>query len=120
MLKKFDEGLQKALNHYEVLLHTVTNILIGLSMFLRTGGAGYQYVTGKLKRLCFDVDDGALVQTPFTYGCMREIDYPILVLTVIAMFFCILTINFILLNNIFSKIKTAIFSLTQKYLTEIV
>lgn len=45
--------------------------LIGLCHFLRAGGAGYQHVTGKLRRSCFEVFDG---------GCMREADYIIVVL----------------------------------------
>ena len=65
-------------------------------LFLRVGGAGYQYVTGKLRRLCFIVDDGALIQAPFTYGCMREVDYFIIVLsrfTIICSILALFTVN---------------------------
>ena len=61
-------------------------LLIGFCNFLRTGGAGYQYVTGMLRRSCFEVFDGALRQTPFTAGCMREVDYFIIVLCGLAIF----------------------------------
>ena len=65
----------------ETAVNIGSNVLIGLLLFMRVGGAGYQYVTGKLRRSCFIVDDGALIQTPFTYGCMREVDYFIIVLS---------------------------------------
>ena len=48
----------------ESVVNIGPNVLIGLLLFLRVGGAGYQYVTGKLRRLCFIVDDGALIQAP--------------------------------------------------------
>ena len=65
----------------ETAVNIGSNVLIGLLLFMRVGGAGYQYVTGKLRRSCFIVDDGALIQTPFTFGCMREVDYFIIVLS---------------------------------------
>ena len=68
------------------------NLFIGLSMFVTSGGAGYQYLTWKLKQSCFEVDNNSLLQTPFTFDCMREVDCPILILTVVAMIFCILMI----------------------------
>ena len=43
-------------------------------MFLRVGGAGYQYVTGRLKQGYFHVHDGMLLQNPFSEGCLREVD----------------------------------------------
>lgn len=48
----------------ESVVNIGPNVVIGLLLFLRVGGAGYQYVTGKLRRLCFIVDDGALIQAP--------------------------------------------------------
>ena len=74
------------------------SLLIGLCHFLRTGGAGYQYVTGKLRRSCFEVFDDVLRQTPFTAGCMREIDYFIVVLCVLAILSSVL--SFFTVNNI--------------------
>ena len=50
-------------------------------MFLRVGGAGYQYVTGRLKRGCFHVHDGMLLQNPFSEGCLRGVDYVIIILS---------------------------------------
>ena len=47
---------------------------------LRVGGAFYQYFTGKLNRSCFDVSNGKIFQTPFTSGCLREVDYAIMVI----------------------------------------
>ena len=74
----------------ELVVNIGSNVLIGLLLFLRMGGADYQYVTGKLRRLCFIVDDGALIQAPFTYGCMREVDYFIIVLSGFAIICSIL------------------------------
>ena len=42
-------------------------------MFVR--GAGYQYVTGKLRPECLKVVDGKLIQFPFDSRCLREIDW---------------------------------------------
>ena len=67
-------------------------LLIGFCNFLRTGGAGYQYVTGKLRRSCFEVFDGVLRQTPFTAGCMREVDYFIIVLCGLAIFLSVFSL----------------------------
>ena len=55
-------------------------LLVSVLMLLRVGGAGYQYVTGKLTRECFVVENGILLQIPFSHGCLREIDYAIIVL----------------------------------------
>ena len=74
-----------AINSYKIII--VCNFSVGLLFFLRSGGAGYQYVTGKLQRSCFVVENGLLLQTPFAVGCMREVDYAILVLGVISMLF---------------------------------
>ena len=57
--------------------------LIGVLMFLRVGGAGYQYVRGRLERDCFNVQDRKLLQSPFSVRCLREIDYAIIILSII-------------------------------------
>ena len=62
-------------------LFTFFSSLIGVLMFLRVGGAGYQYVTGRLTRGCFHVQDGMLLQNPFSEGCLREVDYLIIILS---------------------------------------
>ena len=54
------------------------SVLVALINFLRVGGAGYQYITGKLHPNCLEIVDGVLVQTPFAEGCLREVDYLIL------------------------------------------
>ena len=54
-------------------------------MFLRAGGAGYQFFTGDLERDCFNVQDGMLLQNPFSDGCLTEIDYAIIVLSCILL-----------------------------------
>ena len=46
---------------------------------LRVAGAGHQYVTGIIPEECFQVKSGLLVQTPFQVGCLRGIDYAILI-----------------------------------------
>ena len=81
------------------------SLLIGLCHFLRTGGAGYQYVTGKLRRSCFEVFDDVLRQTPFTAGCMREIDYFIVVLCVLAILLSVF--SFFTVNNIMRGVYEA-------------
>ena len=103
-----------------IFIHTVTfgcNVLIGLSLFLRVGGAGCQYVTGKLKRSCFAVNNGALVQTPFSSGCMRDVDYFIIVLTVISMCFGVIPI--VVIPQCVPKIFDD-FSITTRYFGQIV
>ena len=59
--------------------------LISALMFLRAGGAGYQFFTGDLERDCFNVQDGMLLQNPFSNGCLAEIDYAIIVLSCILL-----------------------------------
>ena len=59
--------------------------LISALMFLRAGGAGYQFFTGDLERDCFNVQDGMLLQNPFSDGCLTEIDYAIIVLSCILL-----------------------------------
>ena len=47
---------------------TIANALLH---FLHVGGAGYQYVTGKLNHACLRVVDGWLVQFQFASGCLQ-------------------------------------------------
>ena len=47
---------------------------------LRLGSALYQYFTGNLNRSCFDVSNGKIFQTPFTSGCLRGLNYAIMVI----------------------------------------
>ena len=72
---------------------SINVLLIGTLMFIRVGAAGYQYVTGKLRRACLKVDDMKLVQTPFATGCLREVDYAIIVLSVILLMMIIRNIQ---------------------------
>ena len=74
---------------YIDLKQLVLNILIvsfTLATLLRVSGALYQYVTKKLRRSCFEIDNGKIMQTPFDIGCMREVDFVILAFTGISMF----------------------------------
>ena len=78
------------------IIHGGCILFIGLSHLLRTGGAGYQYVTGKLHRSCFEITGNMLRQTPFTKGCLREVDYFIVILCCVAMLlsvFSLVTVN---------------------------
>ena len=58
-----------------VVVNGGCSLLTGFCNFLRTSGAGYQYITCKLRRSCFEVFDGVLHQTPFAVGCMRKVDF---------------------------------------------
>ena len=73
------------LNNKFALFYFCSISLIGLLMFARVGGAGYQYVTGRLERDCFNVHDGMLLQSPFSAGCLREVDYFIIALSCILL-----------------------------------
>ena len=66
-------------------LFTLFTSQIGVLMFLRVGGAGYQYVTRHLKRSCFNVHDGMLLQNPFSGGCLGEVEYIIITLSCILL-----------------------------------
>uniref|UniRef100_A0A7M5UKB9 Uncharacterized protein n=1 Tax=Clytia hemisphaerica TaxID=252671 RepID=A0A7M5UKB9_9CNID len=67
---------------YSMLVMSIT-----FSNALRVGGACYQYVTKKLRRSCFIVGNGVILQTPFTSGCMRGIDYVIILMAGIPLMF---------------------------------
>lgn len=56
-------------------------VAISLAQFLRVGAVVKQYMTGVLNHDCLRVVDGKLWQTPFDSGCMKNVDYWILVLT---------------------------------------
>ena len=66
-------------------LFTLFTSQIGVLMFLRVGGAGYQYVSRHLKRDCFNVHDGMLLQNPFSGGCLNEVEYIIITLSCILL-----------------------------------
>eukprot|EP00111_Clytia_hemisphaerica_P009519 TCONS_00027912-protein len=59
---------------------SITMVVFGIASFFRIGGAVYQYRTQKVRRSCFNVFEGRIIQTPFDTGCLREIDYVVLVL----------------------------------------
>ena len=81
-------GLAKSCNetknfrHYLNLILSILILLFTLASIARFGGALYQYITKKLKRSCFTIDNGMILQTPFDIGCMRGIDYAIVTITV--------------------------------------
>ena len=79
-----------------ITVHVGCCLLVGLSHFLRTLGASYQYVSSKVSRSCFEIEDGTLIQTPFAAGCMREIDYFIAVfcsMAILLSFLSVFTVN---------------------------
>ena len=77
-----EHGTELNTNGYQKRFYIFVCFVLFISLVikaLRVGGALYQYVTGRLYRSCFDVIDGKLIQTPFASGCLREVDYAILV-----------------------------------------
>ena len=88
----------------QFVVRNICNVFIGLLLFLRAGGAGYQYVTGKMRRSCFTTKNGFLIQTPFTVGCMRGVDYFIITLSgmsILCSVFALFAVNHFL-KNIYS------------------
>ena len=73
---------------------SINVILIGTLMLIRVGAAGYQYITGKLERSCFVVNDTKLFQTPFASGCLREVDYAIIVICFLLLLMLIRNIQY--------------------------
>ena len=61
LAKKQNAG-RKVTERCELVVNMGSNVLIGLLLFLRVDGAGYQYVIGKLRRPCFITDDDVLIQ----------------------------------------------------------
>ena len=82
----------------ECIVLNSASFLISLLMILRAGSAAYQYFTGKLQRSCFAVENGLLLQTPFTGGCMSEVDQAIMYLSGISLFCSFLA--FLVLNHV--------------------
>ena len=57
-------------------------IPIALASMCRVIGSTYQYTTGKVNRSCFTLEQGKeIYQSPFDSGCMRGVDYLIIILT---------------------------------------
>ena len=86
---------------YKLAISNICNVIIGVVLSLRVGGACYQYFTGKLRGSCLTLDNGVLIQTPFTCRCMREVDYFIIVLNgfaIICSFFVFIIVNNLLTN----------------------
>ena len=66
-------------------------IFVFIAELLRIIGAVYQYEKGVFNRDCLTVNDGMLIQTPFTSGCLRGLDYAIIFFIFFAfafLFFC--------------------------------
>uniref|UniRef100_A0A7M5X9E2 Uncharacterized protein n=1 Tax=Clytia hemisphaerica TaxID=252671 RepID=A0A7M5X9E2_9CNID len=90
----------KERNHaIQILIINVIVLFSVLSSILRVAGSLYQYITKKLRRSCFEITEGRLLQTPFDSECMRGIDYAVFVtslvplsvlLILISMFFVML------------------------------
>ena len=56
-----------------------------VAAFLRSGAVIYQYFVGKINHGCLAVVAGQLMQKPFARGCMRKIDYTILVMNFVPL-----------------------------------
>ena len=69
------------------VFYSMLVISFTFSSVLRVAGACYQYITKKLRRSCFIVENGFILQTPFTRGCMRGIDYFIIGMVGIPLMF---------------------------------
>ena len=54
---------------------------IGAATACRVVGSTYQYAFGLIKRDCFTVNSGGVYQSPFNTGCLRGVDYALMVLT---------------------------------------
>ena len=70
----------------DYLYHFIPIICIGWVTAMRVAGAIYQYTIGTVKYKCFDIADGKLLQTPFQTACLREVDYAILLLMFVPVF----------------------------------
>ena len=73
---------------------------VTLASILRVGGALYQYITKKLRRSCFMMDNGRILQTPFHVGCMRGVDYAILILVSVSLCVPLLLLFTVILKKI--------------------
>ena len=59
--------------------------------------AGNQYITGIIPEKCFQVKSSLLIQTPFQVGCLRGIDYAILIFDFLPFIFLGLSIIIVLI-----------------------
>lgn len=76
----------KERNHaIQILIINVIVLFSVLSSILRVAGSLYQYITKKLRRSCFEITEGRLLQTPFDSECMRGIDYAVLVTSLVPL-----------------------------------
>ena len=62
------------------IIISITVVIFSIASFFRIGGAIYQYQTQEVRKACFKVIEGRIIQTPFATGCLRGIDYVALVI----------------------------------------
>ena len=79
--KRNDETSQ---NDIIYLFMTFPVQLITISEVLRAVACWEQAYTGIIPEECLVVEDGALIQTPFSSGCLSKIDYGILTFTILS------------------------------------
>uniref|UniRef100_A0A7M5V9H7 Uncharacterized protein n=1 Tax=Clytia hemisphaerica TaxID=252671 RepID=A0A7M5V9H7_9CNID len=70
---------------YKGILVNVVVLFSVLSSILRVAGSLYQYITKKLRRSCFEITEGKILQTPFDSECMRGIDYAVLITSLVPL-----------------------------------
>ena len=87
------EEENKAKARYFFLPALLARMLFSLTMIARVVGMIMQYSSGTIQEQCLQVTSGgALIQTPFSVGCMNVCDWIIIVLlsTVLSVMFCVL------------------------------
>ena len=67
------------------LVLLMLHITVSIHACLRSVAVIYQYSFGETNRECFRVEDGKLIQKPFSGGCMRKIDYAIVVMNFVPL-----------------------------------
>lgn len=71
---------------------SILNVCISALMVTRFVGAVYQIDTGEFQQECFDVRDGALIQTPFRKECLEASKFGIPILAMFGLSIFILMI----------------------------
>ena len=79
---KRDRGVEDC--HSKYLFLTLPVQLIAVSKVLRAYACWVQASSGEIGIECLEVKEGALIQTPFIWGCLSKIDILILLFTVLS------------------------------------
>ena len=90
-LKEFVSKLWTVIRHQDYsdseavwLFFTFPVQIFTISKVLRAIACWGQAYGGEIPLECLEVEDGALIQTPFAAGCMSGLDYGILALTILS------------------------------------